>query len=286
VKRAREPVRRPSPRSATRAAGCVTALACLGLTGCGAGVPLLHPAQVLPKGEVRAAAGLSSDFALAGFGDATRDALHDAANNPNVPGPSGTDPTYSKGAVVAAAVGAGVAPFAAARVGVGGGAEGGLAYTGRGIRADLRKAFDLSEHWALSVGAGGSAALYAHQEEGALQGVDLSSLHGWGADLPLLVGYESEGGLYMLWVGARAGWEQVNIDAPASATPLGMPPLSLSASHLWAGPLIGMAVGFRHLHVALELDTSYGSVSGDFNGSHVQVSGATVGPSSALWWRF
>jgi hypothetical protein len=229
---------------------------------------------------------LSSDFAVAGFADATRDALHDAASNPNVPGPPGSDATYSKGAVVAAAIGAGVAPFAAARVGVGYHTEGGLAYTGRGVRADVRRSFDLSDQWALSVGVGGSAALYAHQEEGALQGVDLSSLHGWGADVPVLVGYESEGGLYMLWLGARAGWEQVDISAPTSSTPLGPPPLSLSATHLWAGPLLGVAVGFRHVHVAFEVDTAYGTVSGDYNGSHVQVGGATVAPASALWWRF
>jgi hypothetical protein len=229
---------------------------------------------------------LSSEFAVGGFADATRDALHDESVNPNVPGPSGTDPTYAKGALVAAAVGAGVAPFAAARVGIGWQAEGGLAYTGRGLRADVRRSFDLDEHWALSAGIGGSAALYGHQQGGPLQGVDLTSLRGWGADVPVLVGYESDGGLYMLWVGARAGWDEVQIQSAASATPIGSPPLSLSASHFWGGPLLGMAVGFRHVHVAFELDTGYGTVSGDFNGSHVQVTGATVAPSSALWWRF
>jgi hypothetical protein len=262
------------------------ALALLALPGCGAGLPLLHPARTLPRGEVRAAAGLSSDFALGGFADATRDALHDESVNPNVPGPSGTDPTYAKGALVAAAVGAGVAPFAAARVGIGWQAEGGLAYTGRGLRADVRRSFDLDEHWTLSAGIGGSAALYGHQQGGALQGVDLTSLRGWGADVPVLVGYESDGGLYMLWIGARAGWDEVQIQSAASATPIGSPPLSLSASHVWGGPLLGMAVGFRHVHVAFELDTGYGTVSGDFNGSHAQLTGATVAPSSALWWRF
>ena len=78
----------------------------------------------------------------------------------------------------------------------------------------------------------------------------------------------------------------MQIEAAASATPLGTPPLSLSASHFWAGPLLGLAVGFRHVHVAFEVDAGYGTVSGDFNGSHVQVSGATAAPSSALWWRF
>ena len=286
MKRDGRPVLPTRKHSPGLAATTTIAVACSALAGCGAGLPLLHPARVLPPGEVRAAAGVSSNFALGGFAVATHDALRDATMNPNVPGPPGSDPTYAKGAVVAASVGAGVAPFAAARVGIGHQAEGGIAYTGRGVRADLRRSFDLSDHWALSVGAGGSAALFAQQQEGALQGVDLSSLHGWGADVPVLVGFESDGGLYMLWLGARGGWEDVSISAPASSMPLGTPPLSLSATRFWGGPLLGLAVGFRHLHVALEVDASYGTVSGDYNGSHVQVGGATVAPSSALWWRF
>jgi hypothetical protein len=50
--------------------------------------------------------------------------------------------------------------------------------------------------------------------------------------------------------------------------------------------LIGFAVGFRHLHVAVELDSSFGSITADYNGSHVQVGGAALTPASALWWRF
>jgi hypothetical protein len=256
------------------------------LAGCGAGIPLLHPARTLPAGDVRAAAGLSSNFALGGFGDAERDALHDAMQNPNVPGPAGSDPTFAKGAIVAASVGPGVAPFVAARVGIGSQAEGGLAYTGRGVRADLRRSFDLSDAWSVSLGVGGSAALYGHEENSALQGVDLSSLHGWGADVPVLLGYQSEGDLYMVWIGARGGWEQVSIDSAVSERPLGAAPLPLSATRFWGGPLLGFAVGFRHLHVAVEVDSAYGTVSGDFNGSHVQVSGIAVAPAAALWWRF
>ncbi len=255
------------------------------LAACGGGLPLLHPARTLPAGEVRAAAGLSANFALGGFASATRDATAEASN-PNAPGAPGSDPTYAKGALVAASVGAGVAPFAAARVGIGGQAEGGLAYTGRGVRADLRRSFYLTEKWSLSLGAGGSAVLYGHQEEGTLPNVDLGSLHGWGADVPVLVGYESAGDLYMLWVGARGGWEHVDISPAASATPIGSSPIALSATRFWGGPLLGVAVGFRHLHVAVELDTSYATVSGDYNGSHVQVGGISVAPASALWWRF
>jgi hypothetical protein len=256
------------------------------LAGCGGGSPLLHPARTLPAGDVRAAAGLSSTFALAGFADATRDAVREASSNTAVPGPPGTDPTYSKGAAVAASIGAGVAPFVGARVGIGWRSEGGLAYTGRGVRADVRRSFDLSETWTLSVGAGGSAVLYGHQDGGQLPNVDLDGLHGWGADLPILVGYQSSGDLYMLWMGIRGGWEHVDIGAPASSTAIGPIPFTLSADRFWGGPLIGIAVGFRHLHVAIELDSSFATLSADYNGSHVQVAGAALTPASALWWHF
>lgn len=264
----------------------VLAALSLALAACGGGLPLLHPARTLPAGEVRAAAGLSANFSLGGFASATRDATADAASHANAPGAPGSDPTYAKGALVAASVGAGVAPFAAARVGVGAQAEGGLAYTGRGVRADVRRSFYLNEAWTLSLGAGGSAVLYGHQEEGTLPDVDLGSLHGWGADVPVLVGYESSGDTYMLWLGARGGWEHVDISPAASATPIGAAPIALSATRFWGGPLVGLAVGFRHVHVALELDTSCATVSGDYNGSHVQVGGLSIAPASALWWRF
>ena len=119
--------------------------------------------------------------------------------------------------------------------------------------------------------------------------MSLEQLHGWGADVPVLVGYESDGGLYMLWAGVRGGWEHVDISDVTSepkAVTLGAPPIDLSATRFWGGGLVGFAVGFRHLHVAFELDASYATVSGDYNATHVTVAGLTLAPATALWWRF
>jgi hypothetical protein len=259
------------------------------LVGCGGGLPLLHPARTLPAGDVRASAGFSGNVAALGFATAMRDARNEAAGNQNVPGPPGTDPTYAQGALVAASIGPGLAPIVGARVGVGWQAEGGLAYTGRDVRADVRRSFDLSGTWALSVGAGGSAALYDRDENASLPNVNLAQLHGWGADVPVVVGYQSDGDLYFLWLGVRAGWEHVDISAVTSepgSTSLGVPPISLSATRFWGGGLLGVAVGFRHLHVAMELDASYASVDGDYNSTHAHVTGLTLTPASAMWWRF
>jgi hypothetical protein len=255
-------------------------------SGCGGGIPLLYPAKTLRLGDVRAFGGFSSNVAVGSLGNAIRQAELDP--NPGTP-TAGVDPTFARGALVAASVGPGLAPLIGASVGTGWSTEGSLVYTGRGLRIEVRRSFDLSLHWSLSVGAGGTAALYGHQEGSSLPDLSLNQLHGWGADVPVLVGYESDGGIYMLWVGARGGGEHVDISnvtsEPGPAT-LGSAPIGLSATRFWGGGLLGIAVGFRHVHVAFELDASYVNVAGDYAGTHATVEGLTLAPATALWWRF
>ena len=257
------------------------------LAGCGGGLPLLHPARTLGIGDVRALAGFSSNIAVGNLSSAVRNAANEAAASHAPPSPGNA--SYAEGALVAASIGPGLAPVAGARVGIGAQAEGGLVYSGRSVRADVRRSFELSSTWALSVGAAGSAALYGRAQTDALPDVDLGRLHGWGADVPVVVGYESDGDLYMFWTGLRGGWEHVDIDDVTSepgSGQLGPTPISLAATRFWGGGLIGAAVGFRHVHVAMELDVSYASITGDYNGAHAQVAGVSLAPASALWWRF
>jgi hypothetical protein len=254
--------------------------------GCGGGLPLLHPAQALEPGEVRVSAGFSANVASGAFASALRSALDEAAANAGTPG---TDATYARGALVAASVAPGIAPLLAARVGVRSHEDAGLEYGGRSVRADARHSFGLSPHWSLSLGIGGGAVLYGRQAGGALPNVDLGRVHGWTADAPLLVGYASDGDLYMVWFGGRGGWEHVDIGSLSSASnapALAAPPTSLSATRLWGGGLLGLAAGFRHVHVAVELDVSYANVSGDFGRKSAQVAGVTFTPASSLWWDF
>jgi hypothetical protein len=263
------------------------------LGGCGGGIPLLHPARTLAQGDVRAVAGFSSNIAVGNLSTALRNAANDAAaqsaqsSAPSAPAPG--DITYAEGALVAASLGTGLAPILGARVGIGASAEAGLAYTGRSLRADIRRSFDLSPTWALSIGVGGSGALYGRDESAPLPNVDLNRLHGWGADIPALIGYQSDGDLYMLWAGPHAGWEHVDINDVTSepgSGELGPSAIALAATRFWVGGLFGAAVGFRHVHVAMEIDASYASVTGDFNGAHAHVAGLSLTPGTALWWQF
>ncbi|CAN5916873.1 hypothetical protein BH11MYX4_BH11MYX4_63140 [soil metagenome] len=258
------------------------------LAGCGGGSPLLHPAKTLPAGDVRAAGGVSANVAAGSLGDDLKNAREIAAKDPQAPGAPGSNPSYAKGALVAAAVAPGLAPFVGARVGVGNNFEGGLAYTGRGVRVDMRRDFDDGKV-TYSVGLGLSAALYGRQSGTELPNVDLGALHGYGGDIPLLVGWESAGGIYKVWGGARGGLEHVIVETltsePKEVT-IGSAPLHLDANRFWAGGVVGLATGFRHLHVALELSAAYQVVQGNYNENKVTVRGVTLAPATALWWTF
>jgi hypothetical protein len=271
---------RAAARLATRVAPA------LALTACAGGAPLLYPAKTLPKGEVRAVAGLSGEALVSNFATALQSALNEAGTDSTQP----TDVTFTKGALVAAAVTPGIAPFFAVRVGVGNDFEGGLTYTGRSAGIDMRRAFYFGsdKSWAVSLGLRGTAALYGALDGGNLAGVNLSDLKGYGAEVPLLVGYEASSGLYMVWFGARGGWEHDTIGTLTTEPGPGLevPPLGLTADRYWAGGVVGAAIGFRHLHAAVELDASYETITGSFAGTSATVQGATIVPAAALWWDF
>lgn len=260
-------------------------------TACAGGTPLLHPAQTLAQGDIRLAGGISANIATGEVSDDLRRA-RDIAAQPAAAaatGPAGSVSTdYAKGALVAASVAPGIAPFVGGRIGIGHSFEGGLTYTGRAVRVDGRRAFERGP-WALSVGLGASAAFYGQQQGGDLPGVDLAALRGYGADIPVLVGWHSENDLYMFWVGPRVGGERDTI-APRTSEPSntvpGAGPLHLEATRLYGGGVLGVATGFSHVHVAFELDVTYQYVTGTFNGTDTHLSGVTFVPASALLFDF
>jgi hypothetical protein len=265
------------------------------MTACGGGVPLLHEARTLPRGDVRMTGGVSANFPVGNASGALNAAKSDAATNPS-PAP-GSDATLAKGALVLAAVTPGIAPVVAARVGVGAHFEGGITYTGRALRIDMRRSFDFGRA-SLSVGAGMTAVFYDSKvtsEQAQLAAVDMTSLHGYGADVPVLWGWESRTGLYMVWAGARGGWEHDVISPINTAPPLMLSAGSideaatffpLSADRFYGGAVAGLAGGFRHVHVALEVEAAYQTIHGTFNGNEVTVSGPSVTPAGAMWWTF
>jgi len=216
-----------------------------------------------------------------------------AGTDPNLPGDPGTNEPYARGALVSAALATGVAPFVGARVGLGGDYEAGLAYTGRGARVDARRSVPLARtdggHVYGSAGLGGSAVFYGRAQGGSLPAVDLGALRGWGADVPLLVGWESDAGLYRVWGGARGAWEHAVLSPLASEPKIGTlqpPTIRLEGDRYAIGGVLGLAVGFRRVHVAMEVEVGYQAVVGTYNGTRASAAGLALTPASALWFQF
>jgi hypothetical protein len=259
------------------------------LCGCGGGSPLLHPAKSLPTGEVRAAVGFSENVAMGGAADAVQAAIALNTADPNVSTPQGSkDPSFARGALVEASIAPGIAPFVGARVGIGWEAEGGVAYTGRGARIDMRKSITFGRV-SLSAGLGGTGLFYGHQNGGDLNNVNLGELRGYGADVPLLIGWASDNDLYRAWIGPRFGFEHAAIEQASSENKtqtLEGGTISLSGTRYWGGGVVGIAVGFRHVHVGLELDVAYQHLEGSYNSVQVSVDGLTLAPASAIWITF
>lgn len=234
------------------------ALCALGLGGCGGGAPLLHPAHVLLPGKVTLGAGLSGRPVLAAL--------------PSAPG---TDEAEAESVLQERTIAPAVAPWVGGRVGITGSNEAGLTYSGRAVRLDGRHAFTLSKSVALSMGLGGELILSGRPSAGGQAG----SLLGGGLDVPLLIGWKSTGELYSGWIGPRAGISWVRGGLP-TADPT--KPLAFSGEHVRVGMVAGLRLGFRHVHVALEVGGDWHTVSGSLGETDVSFDQFSLTPAGAL----
>ena len=242
-------------------------------TGCAGGAPLLHPAHVLPPGEVSAGAGLSGTFIL------TPRAVP-ASTPPGASGVAADATALELAEIEDLTVASGVAPWVGGRVGIDGGNEAGLSYTGRTLRVDGRHAFDLGAP-TLSVGLGASAILARRPDSGP----DASSVYGGGIDVPVLLGFRTSGDIYALWLGPRIGYSLIRgkLQRGTASDPNQSPTLvDASARHLQLGFVLGMRAGFRHVHVAVEVGAAYPRADGDVNGAALELEHAALAPGGGL----
>lgn len=250
----------PASARVTRLAAAL--LLAFSLAGCAGGTPLLHPAHVLRPGVASVGGGVSGDLVL----------LSRA--------PEGSDAAD----VEELAVAPGVSPWVSGRVGISGSNEAGLTWTGRTIRVDGRHAFTLGAP-TLSVGLGAAAILARRPGSGA----DGSSVYGVGFDAPVLLGFQSRSDIYSFWFGPRVGFELLRGKLQGDTADLATgeaPLLDVSGQHLQVGFLIGMRVGFRHVHVAIEGGAAYHRAQGEIGDASVTLEQATIAPGGALILTF
>jgi hypothetical protein len=205
--------------------------------------------------------------------------------SPGTAGPSGASTSSGSNAASATqdlAVAPAVAPWIAGRVGIEGSNEAGLAYTGRALRLDARHAFDFGVT-TLSIGLG-ATAIAAHRPT-----PDGSGVFGGGLDVPLLVGWHSRSDIYALWLGPRGGFELLRgrmFESELGSTTSSAGLVDARLGHFFVGGLMGARVGFRHLHVAVELEAAYHHASGTLGAQTPSLDQVTLTPSGALVTTF
>ena len=270
----------------------------LATLSCGGGLPLLHPAQVLPSGATSLSAGLGSQWV---GGQASR--AVEEARAATAAGVSVTEvPTAS--AVAAALWPPGLFPWVSMRLGLGVESEAGVAYTARRARIDARHAF-LYGRWALSIGAGAGVGL-AHASSttsngsttfGAsepIAGIDTSGARSVAFDTPVIVGWHSAADIARIWFGLRPSYEHNYgyLTFNAQSGLLLASRSDLSADVMTLGGLVGLAMGLRPLFIALELgfgeSRAHGSMSGSPGGpagGSASLAAFSLTPAAALIWE-
>lgn len=270
------------------------------LPACGGGAPLLYPAHTLPEGEVTFAAGTSGRFSLGGLHEAEAQLDAAAAMRGGATTPDERN-GFVKGALSRFAVAPGVAPFVAARVGLGHHNEAGLTYTGRAFRLDGRHAFEWP-NLALSVGAMATGALARPNKQprldvrdqvgsdAGLSDATLASLTGYGLDLPVLFGYRSDADVVKIWTGLRAGFERDAANVALRVAPNESFASQATATRFWGGGLLGFSVGLAPIEVRVEVDAAYESVHGELLTSGSELTGDVTGwsltPAMAISAKF
>lgn len=268
----------------------------LGLSACGGGMPLLHPARPLPAGVTSMSAGVGSHW----IGGQARREL-DAAQarwEASQGSASNLTPTV---AVAVATWAPGLFPWMSMRMGLGVRSEAGLAYTGQRARIDARHALELGK-WSMSFGLGALLGLShpsdvnasgtsAFGSREALPGLDTSGVRSFGVDAPLVIGWRSSADVARIWMGLRPGYDhgygnlRLSTQTPATR-------LDFHSDSLTVTAIAGLALGLRPLFVAFELDFGDTRAHGELLGNSTavasnsaSVSAYSFTPAAALIWE-
>jgi hypothetical protein len=274
----------------------------LGVSACGGGAALMHPAHALPAGRVTLGAGVSNNFVLGDADAAIQSARVAAGAETQVSRGTPEEQAYVEGSIADTLVAPGLAPWVGARAGMGYDSDAGVTYTGRAVRVDARHAFQ-DERVALSVGGGATGRLLRPRSDAGadgravavnqsdIPGLDAGGVTGWGVDVPVVVGYRTDADLVQVWAGARGGYERstgeflLTVDLDATIVDRA----DVDASRWYGGALLGLAVGVRPFWVGVELDATYHHLSGELawrDTAPIKLQGVSLAPTGAVVGKF
>ena len=227
------------------------------LAGCATAVPAMTGGSTTPKNR--------TDIGLGGAARIPLGNLRD----PVMPDPGQSQYRYAADA-------GGVVPMAYGRYGLGRNWDLGLMVSGPTVRVEARYERVLQEgttRSALIVGLAPYGGWIPDRDQSGSGGRV-------GFEVPFAVGVEI-GGIYELWLGARASAEYVFGDFQLSGSEQ-----QASGAGLRAGPVIGMALGVRRVHALVELTAAYEYWFIDHAGASLDRGGFVLIPGFGIRLRF
>lgn len=216
------------------------------LAGCATAEPILAGGRTTPRDR--------SDL---GLGGAVRVPIGDLA-------PDQTGAPSDASSLMTFGAPSGAAPVAFVRHGVTNDVELGAEVIGSSLRGTVRGQIRLGSLAHLMIGAAPTVGLIYDGSGGtAVRG---------GGTVPIAITVDAFG-LYELWVGARVGLEHVAGDVSGR---------SVDLSGLRTGGVIGLGVGFRVLHLLVELAVDHELWWGSLGDSSIVRNGISLTPAFAL----
>jgi hypothetical protein len=263
---------------------CATSwfLAALGSLGCATTSPVLVEPRVPDRGEVRGQVGAA---ALAPVGG-DRSALADA--RASLSSASGSTPATDRGTAVALAARPGVAPFVRGVVGILPEVEATLRYGARDVSVGARWTFvdvrgEQGSAATISVGGDARALLRGRLEGGVLDGVDVGSSHGYGGTIPIVAAWQSDAGLLLAYAAALGGYDGIAGSLSYSGVEGSE---DAFVRRFYATGLLGLGIGFRRVHVVMELGVERDWIHASFGARDVDVRLWSLAPAGCLSVRF
>jgi len=223
--------------------------------GCAATMPMLAEPRILREGDVRFQAGAAAATPIAGDEAAVR-AGRERLSSPEI---VGDDPATTQTVLPAVAAGfaarPGVAPVTRATMSLSKSVEASLHFSARDAHVAGR--YLLWEHRSLdagamtfTAGADGHALLQARSTDGYINATS-ETVRGYGIAAPFILGWQSDAGLLIAYLGAIVGYERIT-GRVLTEKPDGFSARALTLGRFHLSGTVGVGVGFRRVRVIAE----------------------------------
>jgi len=269
--------------------------------GCSTTAPVLVEPRAPSPGDIRTQGGAAVNAPIAGDTRALSEA-RTILSKPNASADSSTLAAIDPGTAVVLAARPGVAPVVRASAGVGPNVELGIRYAGRDVGASLRyflveSRTETGGATTLSVGLDAKTVLFGRADDGYAPGMAIESVRGYGAAIPLVAAFQADAGLLFGYFAATIGFDRVTalvaypgLGPPSAPTP----PEKRNDLHLraaavnrvWGAATVGVGLGFRRVHVIMELGIQRDSLDAKLDEASAHVTLYSLTPAFAFSTSF